>query len=819
MNRSTITKTAWANMKKNRNRNILTGIAIALTSILIAAVLSTGYGVVKIEFAAVNNLYANFHTLYQHVTKDNADKLKYHADIEQLGVREDMGIIFKEDIKIGLLYMDDMALKLGRQKLESGKYPTKKDEIVVTQGMLEGLGINGKIGSKIALTYQPIIDGKYKIEQTAEFVISGFAPTEKISADKKMYVTYISEEFLNEVIPKEQQEYGVMIRFRDASSMTKNEIEEKAKKIAKDFGIKEQNVVMNTEYLAANYVDPSVYMGVLGIIIIIMLAGALTIYSIYYVSMIDKVQEYGKLKALGASKHQIKQMVFREGIFISGIAIPIGIFIGVLCTKVTLIVLTNSIGDDTLQAEIKKIAASGEVSIIHPVILILAVLVTLCTVVISLIKPMAIASRISPVEAIRYNGEFNGNKKYRKGYSSINLYNLTWSNLSRNKKKTMITIFTMGATGVLFIVVATALTCSSPKEVATKQIYGDFQLSVVTYSGDEMHPEKEWSVVQQNNPLNSQMEKRIASIEGVHEIRKIETMEGELNQDDKDGFSIDGIPKNEAETLKKGYVEGSPSYNDLLKGDRVVFNKRYLLWYPDWKVGDKIKVKLFNGYEEIEKSLEIAAIGDYHPAFSSAMFIVPIEVTKALGDYNLVMSYDIVAGKNSQEKVKKELEAIAEESNETFELNSYEKIYEEWEMNMKLMSQVCYSFMTILGIVGILNLVNTMIYSIYTRRRELGMLQTIGMSEHQLLKMLQMEGMFYTFGTLIISLGFGTIFGYLFYLYAKNNGVLSISSYHYPTIQSILLIIIIVVIQFILTFLVNCNYHKQSLMDRIRAVE
>lgn len=103
MNRSTITKTAWANMKKNRNRNILTGIAIALTSILIAAVLSTGYGVVKIEFAAVNNLYANFHTLYQHVTKDNADKLKYHADIEQLGVREDMGIIFKEDIKIGLL--------------------------------------------------------------------------------------------------------------------------------------------------------------------------------------------------------------------------------------------------------------------------------------------------------------------------------------------------------------------------------------------------------------------------------------------------------------------------------------------------------------------------------------------------------------------------------------------------------------------------------------------------------------------------------------------------------------------------------------------
>ena len=44
------------------------------------------------------------------------------------------------------------------------------------------------------------------------------------------------------------------------------------------------------------------------------LAGILTIYSIYYISMIPKVQEYGKLKAIGATKKQIRQIVFREDV-------------------------------------------------------------------------------------------------------------------------------------------------------------------------------------------------------------------------------------------------------------------------------------------------------------------------------------------------------------------------------------------------------------------------------------------------------------------------------------------------------------------------
>lgn len=57
------------------------------------------------------------------------------------------------------------------------------------------------------------------------------------------------------------------------------------------------------------------------IMLIVVLAGVITIYSIYYVSMIHKVQEYGRLKAIGATKHQIRQIVLREGFFTAAFAI------------------------------------------------------------------------------------------------------------------------------------------------------------------------------------------------------------------------------------------------------------------------------------------------------------------------------------------------------------------------------------------------------------------------------------------------------------------------------------------------------------------
>ncbi len=51
----------------------------------------------------------------------------------------------------------------------------------------------------------------------------------------------------------------------------------------------------------------------------------------------------------------------------------------------------------------------------------------------------------------------------------------------------------------------------------------------------------------------------------------------------------------------------------------------------------------------------------------------------------------------------------------------------------------------IIGAIGILNFINAMLTSIISRRREFAMLQSIGMTNKQLNKMLILEGVFLCF--------------------------------------------------------------------------
>lgn len=98
-------------------------------------------------------------------------------------------------------------------------------------------------------------------------------------------------------------------------------------------------------------------------------------------------------------------------------------------------------------------------------------------------------------------------------------------------------------------------------------------------------------------------------------------------------------------------------------------------------------------------------------------------------------------------------------------------------------------------------------------------LAAIGMSEKQLVRMMQMEGLFYTAGTLIVSLGLGSIAGYLVFLYAKAERMLNITTFHYPVLPAILLSVAVAVIQLFLTYGISKSFRRSSLIDRIRYSE
>lgn len=814
---NTITKTAFANMKQNKGRNILTGIAVCLTTILIVSVFSIGFGMVELQMKAINEIYPKFHAMFHSVSIDSAKQLAEHAQAEQTGIYKDAGTGEKNGIELHYTYHDSGSVLLSKIKLEKGTVPAGEKDIAVTKKMLSSLGVKAELGDSITLPYQTFTKKGRGKEKQMTFTVCGFLSEPDTNSNTKNYGILVSKQFLEKNAGEANQGYEVVFRLKKADSMTTDQIEGTIKNIAKGFGIDASRVVFNSEYLLANYIDPSIYTGIAGIILLITLAGVLTIYSIYYVSMLNKVHEYGKLKALGATKRQVRQIVFREGMMVTAAAIPVGLIIGSVAAEIYIKNFTmNIMGSDLTQTIIQIIEKDGGI-IVYPWIIAAAASISLLTSIISLSRPMSIASRISPIESMRYDGENSGKK--RKGYQEMNLIHLTTSNLARNKKRTLITIFTLGITGILFMIISTVISCANPKEIARDNINYDYELTVNSESGNEQHPERDWRQMQKNNPLNETMMKSIENIKGVKVINQRLCINGRLS-DTKENIMVYGAAKEEAKELERGQVKGHISYEELLKGEKVIVSKNYLQWYPEWKTGSKINLVLYDGDKEMEKTLEVAAIGDYPDfMFHNNPFILPDELLKDWSENNILYSIGINVEKEDKKEAERQLKSIVEKSGQKLNMDSYDEEVKLWEDTMGLVGEACYAIMFILGAVGMLNLVNTMIHSIYTRKKELGILRTIGMSERQILIMLQIEGLFYTAGTLLMSLGIGSIGGYGAFLYAREEGIFGIQAFHFPVLQAVILIMAVLTVQLLLTWLVNRNYRKESLIDRIRFSE
>ena len=816
------TRVAYCNMRHYKSKNILIGIAIILTTLLLFVIPSIGKDMVEVNFAVINKIYPTWHALYRNVDESTVMKLAAHHDVKTYGLRSDAGYMNLEDATVSMMYMDRTGMELYKVKLKEGQLPQKENDIVVSKGILEALGQNGKIGDTITVPYQILKDDGLDYTKEKDFRICGFLADNESSKEQKQYTSLVSEAFLKAEIPVEQVKYRFLLQVNGQKGNTTADYTETIQNIARQFGISEDDMNINKEYLAANYVDPATIPVIVGIMLIVVLAGIITIYSVYYVSMNQRVREFGKLKAIGATKRQLRQIVLREGMGVALFAIPIGLLIGTVAVKVVLLQFVEHAKDsNVLITEAYKVVAKGEVQLYYWWIYLLAIAVTLCTVYLSLMKPMRMAAKVSEIEAMRYQGGSKRQKSSRKGYQFLNIGRLTKRNLAENKKKSTITIVSMAVTGIFVMMVATVLSCANPMESAKSSIVGQYEISPIVESGNKEHPEYEWAEVQKNNPLNEGLKQQIEELDGVERVDVFTALKvsgGPFEEKIGTEF-INGVPEEYAEELKKGITEGNVTYEELKSGDKVILDRALLHWYPDIKVGDKLKLNIHDGDNTFQKEIEVAAIGEYGTGLTNYnCLIMAKEGAEKLTKNNSSSYFQVIADKDYDEALEASLQAIVDGSGR-LQMRTWKNEYDTWENAIQMTRGACYAFIIILAAISIMNLINTMINSVHVRKKELGMMQAIGMSDRQLMKMLQLEGIFYTVGTLIISIGVGSLAGYPLFLYAKRTGMFDISTYHYPVTAAIIIILTLFVIQMLLAIFIAKSVRKDSLIERIRFSE
>jgi len=195
---------------------------------------------------------------------------------------------------------------------------------------------------------------------------------------------------------------------------------------------------------------------------------------------------------------------------------------------------------------------------------------------------------------------------------------------------------------------------------------------------------------------------------------------------------------------------------------------------------------------------------------------IPLEMLNTITPVeNLNYQLIIDTADNEWDIVKEEIQKIVSSNAclyiSTF--NDWVEAYNEKLLNYRI---PVYIFVMFIGVFGIINLLNTLITNVLTRKRELGVLQAVGLSGKQLSNMLLMEGVFYTICVLILSILFGTVIGYLLCTVFSSMSIFGRVIYHFPIVEMFIYFILMFVVQTLFSRLTIKQIKKQSLVEQVK---
>lgn len=606
---------------------------------------------------------------------------------------------------------------------------------------------------------------KYK---EREFVVSGVLKDYESNIKGTSFYGLVSKAYYEAVIPEDSQTYTAYFQLEDSTGINYDTAEEILKNLASKCGIDPKGVSVNEYYLMWK-LDPGIETMTIcaGITLLVILFSVVVIYHIFQVGIAQKVQEYGKIKALGATKCQMKKLVFREGMMLALISAPFGVAAGYgIGSGLTYFLMAESSSVQPGMPPLKMVSSFS-----LPLLIFCGCL-SLAAVWLALKRPMRIVARISPIEAMRYQ-ENSCPKKLRRSRKALSVWGLTKSNLTAYWKRTLKTILAMGLSCVLFVALSSFAGNIDNEYNARKEVeHGQFVISLDYTMNDTAYPENNLDNILKENPLGQETMKKIKEIHGVTQTASRE--------------------------------------------NGIFYGWSHFMGDDGYHVGQKISANLEDG--STEKDYEATVMGSFGSL--GADWAITEDTYKQLGfesqDANGMIWAD--CDEENIDTVQKALEQLVDE-NDHLSMDSYENQLNLSRTSSRVMQFAVYAFMAVIGIISFMNMANTMIISIITRKQELGILQAIGMTNGQLNRMLQMEGLFFSIGTLLISFVIGIPAGYAVFHYAKTHSYFGMNIYHFPWIQILVMTIIVIVMQLILSWLLSRNVKKESIVERIRYQE
>lgn len=678
-------------------------------------------------------------------------------------------------------------------KTTKGEIPQKLDEVLLSDQHCKALGIKAEPGTKVTFTF---------LDNTEEtYTISGIY---HIEGTPPYYSVIYSEEYGQNGSQLKDAPCSGIVRIHGAEKMSQDEFLDTIRTLAADCGIERKNVNENNFFLrtlSGGDMQQQETILIAGVSLGILLVSVLVIYSVFYLSVVGRIQQFGQLRTIGMTRKQIKKMVRREGMFLCAIGIPLGLFIGGVVSYL-----------------IRPAGWSWRNAIFMGALIAVADIITvLC----SIRRPAKIAAAIAPVEASKFSGYQE--KASKKLFRKITPAALAHMSSARNRKRTTLTMISLGVGGTLFMLASFFATSVSQEEYARQGTFGHGEFSIsLSYNAAET-AENGTADIQKNNPINEDFIQQIQSIDGVKRVNAYQSLEIRWQaHGENESESAAPFDRKEVKSIKPMLEEGTIDYDEMQNNNEILINynnvhKEEFGW--GFKPGDTVKLSWYDGDGEQEDTFTVAGIldTDSYVKYSNnyGMFILPEEtLNEMVHNMNLNDELSVKVDMEKYDQVSAGLEKLVEE-NPTLSLSTLKEMEETTEESFRSLNAAMVGLSIFIVAFSIINLTNTLITNIVTRKREFAMLQSVGMTKRQLVQMIEAEGLFLAAGNLVITLIGGTAAGYGMVRILQYFGA-DYMHFHFPGWFFAGYAVFLILVTLLVSSVLLGRFQKQPLVERLR---
>ena len=790
-------------IKKYKNRSISIGIGIVLGIALIVGVGSLSFsakeqnikqteyelGSYFVRYGDLNDTQVNDieNIKVNGLNEDNSkSKNNNNPNISKLGLLTyyDSSTPDSDDL-MNIVSVNRELLELQNTELIKGNFPKKTNEVVIEKWVLDNLEVKAEVGQKVTVD----LFGRKKKET---FVVSGVL---KDRAREKS--SGIMEVFLNRDLKKSNEKTDAYVRFKDDKNIVEN-----IYKISEDLGLDDEGISVNKMLLDAmgqlEEIDYNLIYSAIAAAIVL----AIVVYGVFNISIIQRISEYGVIRAIGGKLSDIVKLLLTELLLIWLVSLPIGVAVGylvaVLLKKVSGNVFTEmAVELSTISVPIEIIGFASVVSLL----IIVFIVVLLAWKI----------KRISPIDEIRGNIKSSVEKKRnhkmsRKRKNNSLSYSKTipieikmaMKNVLRNKSGFAITLISMCLGSVMFL--ASSFYSDLMKDQQKKldevsRVNTDFKISMkptkpmyAGYSAKDIEDIRNINGVENVDEIRSLYARMFLKENQIldkeyfkkeNEGTYTKNVLGGLLVDCGNGDKIlksgvygynDTLLKKLDKHLAKGNVDLKEMNNEEVAIAMVPKNNGKYTVGVD--IGDKLKVTFREdgisseeylkmtdtGGKYITKEFKIVGIvnelvdySDYYVDDRSVNLVLSNKQFEKFSGYKNAQIVNIEMNDNAnREKVAKQILAIANRTSG----NVFSDLTEE-RMTLAAMEENKQMFINaiigILFLISIINIVNNIKYSMVSRRAEFGIIRAVGADNKMFRKIVLSEGLMYGLYSGVIS--------------------------------------------------------------------